>query len=112
MKARINDPHISVEVISTKPDDAVPSRTDTPLFTAIAAAIRKQHTDATVMPIVVPFGTDAQKFRMRGITAYGIMPMVIDAATFATMHSDSEHIPVDQFRQALHIYFDILRSDW
>lgn len=112
MKARINDPHISVEVISTKPDDAVPSRTDTPLFSAIAAAIRKQHSDAAVMPIVVPFGTDAQKFRMRGITAYGIMPMVIDAATFATMHSDSEHIPVDQFRQALHIYFDILRSDW
>jgi acetylornithine deacetylase/succinyl-diaminopimelate desuccinylase-like protein len=82
------------------------------LFSAITAAIRKEHPNAEVMPIVVPFGTDAQKFRMRGVTAYGMIPMVIDTATLATMHSDSEHIPVAQFRQALHIYFDVLRSDW
>jgi hypothetical protein len=37
---------------------------------------------------------------------------VIDTATLATMHSDSEHIPVDQFRQGLHIYFDILSSQY
>ena len=30
----------------------------------------------------------------------------------ATMHSDSEHLPVDQFRKGLHIYYDILRSDF
>jgi acetylornithine deacetylase/succinyl-diaminopimelate desuccinylase-like protein len=63
------------------------------------------------MPIIVPFGTDASKFRMRGVTAYGIMPMIVDTATLATMHSDSEHIPVDQFRQGLHIYFEILSSE-
>ena len=49
---------------------------------------------------------------MRGVSAYGTIPMVIDAATLGTMHSDSEHIPEDQFRQGLHIYFDILRSKW
>ena len=112
VKARINDPHVTTEMFSTKPIDAPPSRTDTPLFSAIKAAIRKEHPDADVMPIVVPFGTDAQKFRMRGVTAYGMIPMVIDTATLATMHSDSEHIPVAQFRQALHIYFEVLRSDW
>ncbi len=64
------------------------------------------------MPIVVPFGTDASKFRVRGVSAYGIMPMIIDTATLATMHSDSEHIPLDQFKRGLRIYFDILRSDW
>jgi acetylornithine deacetylase/succinyl-diaminopimelate desuccinylase-like protein len=64
------------------------------------------------MPIVVPFGTDASKFRMKGVACYGIMPMIIDAQTLATMHSDSEHIPVEQFQRGLHIYFDILQSDW
>jgi hypothetical protein len=38
--------------------------------------------------------------------------MVIDAGTLATMHSDSEHIPLDQFRAGLHVYFDILTSEW
>lgn len=112
IKARINDPHITIEQISPKPDDPKPSPTGTALYAAIKAAIRKQHPDAAVMPIIVPYGTDAQKFRMRGVTSYGIMPMIVDTATLATMHSDSEHIPVDQFRQGLHIYFDILRSDW
>lgn len=112
VKARINDPHITVERISPKPDDPRPSRTDTPLYTAIQEAIAKQHPGATVMPIIVPFGTDGQKFRMRDVASYGLIPMVVDAETLATMHSDSEHIPLDQFRQGLHIYFDILRSDW
>jgi len=38
--------------------------------------------------------------------------MVVDTKTLATMHSDSEHVPADQFRAGLHIYFDILSSDW
>ncbi len=112
VKARINDPHVTVEQISPKPDDPTPSKTDTPLYNAIRTAIQKEHADATVMPIVVPFGTDGQKFRVRGVTGYGMIPMIVDAATLATMHSDSENIPVDQFRQGLRIYFDIVRSDW
>lgn len=30
----------------------------------------------------------------------------------ATMHSDSEHISLEQFCQGLHIYFNIRRSEW
>jgi acetylornithine deacetylase/succinyl-diaminopimelate desuccinylase-like protein len=112
VKARINDSRVVVQEISPDTDDAQPSSTNTPLYEAISNAIRKENPGATVMPIVVAFGTDGQKFRMRGVPAYGIMPMIIDATTFGTMHSDSEHIPVDQFKRGLHIYFDIVRSDW
>ncbi|HZS55624.1 MAG TPA: M20/M25/M40 family metallo-hydrolase [Bryobacteraceae bacterium] len=112
IKARINDPRVTVEQISRDPDDPKPSSIDTPLYRVIIESIRKESPDATVMPIVVPFGTDASKFRVRGVSAYGIMPMIIDTATLATMHSDSEHIPLDQFKRGLRIYFDILRSDW
>jgi hypothetical protein len=38
--------------------------------------------------------------------------MKIDLATLATMHSDSERIPLDQFKTALHIYFEILSGSW
>jgi acetylornithine deacetylase/succinyl-diaminopimelate desuccinylase-like protein len=112
IKARVNNSHVTFEVVSQKADDPTPSRTDRPLYSAIQKAILRQHPDATVMPIIVPFGTDGAKFRVRGSITYGITPMLIDAATLATMHSDSERIPVDQFRQGLHIYFDVLRSDW
>ncbi len=112
MKARVNDPRVSFELLSEKADDPAASRTDTPLFNAIRSAILKQHSEAKITPIIVPFGTDGEKFRTRGSTVYGMIPMLIDASTLATMHSDSEHIPVEQFRQGLHIYFDILSSQW
>jgi acetylornithine deacetylase/succinyl-diaminopimelate desuccinylase-like protein len=111
IKARVNDPRVTFELLS-HPDDPGPSRTDTPLFHAIETAIHKQHPDAVVVPIIVPYGTDNQKFRKRGAIGYGIMPMVVDAATLATMHSDSEHIPLDEFRKGLHVYFDILTGSW
>ncbi len=112
IKARINDPRVAIEQISPNPDDVKPSSTDTPLFAAIKKAIDARNPGAIVTPLIAPFGTDCQKFRARGVVGYGLIPMVLDAATLSTMHSDSEHIPVEQFRQGLHIYFDVLRSDW
>jgi acetylornithine deacetylase/succinyl-diaminopimelate desuccinylase-like protein len=109
IKARVNDPRVTFELLS-HPDDPGPSRTDTPLFQAIEAAIHKQHPEALVVPVIIPYGTDTQKFRKRGAIGYGVMPMIVDAATLATMHSDSEHIPLDEFRTGLHIYFDIVSS--
>jgi acetylornithine deacetylase/succinyl-diaminopimelate desuccinylase-like protein len=111
IKARVNDQRISYELLS-HPADPGPSRTDTALFAALKSAILKQNPGAIVAPTIVPYGTDSQKFRLKGSIGYGLEPMVIDAATLATMHSDSEHIPLDQFRAGLHVYFDILTSEW
>jgi acetylornithine deacetylase/succinyl-diaminopimelate desuccinylase-like protein len=111
IKARVNDPRVTFTRLS-KSEDPGPSSTATALYLAVTGALRKVHPDAITMPIIVPYGTDTQKFRKKGVIGYGIMPMVIDTATLATMHSDSEHIPVDQFRQGLHIYFDILSSQY
>ena len=112
IKARINDGRITVEQISPKPNDPKPSSSDTTLYRAMKAAIVKRYPEATVLPIVVPYGTDGSKFRERGVAAYGFIPMIIDTGTLATMHSDSEHIPIDQFQKGIEIYFDILRSDF
>ncbi len=92
--------------------DAGSSSPDTPLFRALREAILKAHPDALVTPILVPFGTDSVQLRKRGIPAYGLTPMILDAATVATMHSDQERIPVPEFLRGLHIYFDVLRSEY
>lgn len=111
MKARINDPRISIELLST-PDDPGASDRRTPLFASVAAAIRKQHPDAIVTPILVPHGTDSVKLRLKGINAYGLTPMVLDLATAGTMHSDQERIPVAEFLRGLRIFYDILISEY
>ena len=111
VKARVNDPRVTIEMLS-KPSDPGPSRTDTPLYAAVRKAILAQHPEAIVTPIIVPYGTDNQKFRMKGAIGYGLMPLMLDTATVATFHGDSEHIPVAEFRKGVHIYYDILQSDF
>ena len=111
IKARVNDSRITFEQLS-HPADPGPSRTDTPLFQALVKAIHAQHPDAVVVPTIIPYGTDTQKFRLKGVIGYGLMPFRVDAATIATMHSDSERVPLDEFKKGLHIYFGILSGSW
>jgi acetylornithine deacetylase/succinyl-diaminopimelate desuccinylase-like protein len=111
IKARINDRRVTVERLNS-PVDAGTSSAETPLFAAIRKAILKEHPDAVVTPMLVPYGTDSVRLRKLGVPAYGFMPMVLDTATVATMHSDQERIPVAEFLRGIHIYFDVLRSDY
>jgi acetylornithine deacetylase/succinyl-diaminopimelate desuccinylase-like protein len=111
MKARVNDPRVTFELLS-EPADPGPSRTDTPLYAAVKKAILSQHPEAIVTPIIIPYGTDNQKFRLKGAIGYGIMPFLLDADNVATFHSDSERIPIAEVKKALRIYYDILRSDF
>lgn len=111
MKARINDPKVTVEAIS-HPVDAGASGGGTPLFGAIKTALLKYYPEAVVTPILVPYGTDSVKLRRKGVTPYGFLPVVIDAATAASMHSDQERLPVTGFLQGIHIMFDVIRSDF
>jgi acetylornithine deacetylase/succinyl-diaminopimelate desuccinylase-like protein len=111
MKARINDPNVTIEPLSSPPD-AGASESETALFRNIAAAARAYHPDAVITPILVPWSTDSVKFRQKGAIAYGVNPMVLDAKTMATMHSDEERIPVSEFLKGIRIFYEILRSDF
>ena len=111
MKARINDPRVTVEIINVAPDVGM-SRMDTPLFSAIRQAILKRNPGAIVTEMLVPFGTDSAYLQARGVIAYGFTPMILDAATAATMHSDQERILVAEFLKGIHIYYDVLASEF
>lgn len=111
MKARINDPRVSVEEIN-RPEDPGASTSQTPLFETIRRAILKTHTDAIVTPMLVPHGTDSNKLREKGLIAYGLTPMVLDLSTAGSMHSDQEHIPVAEFQKGIRIFYDVISAEF
>ena len=111
MKARINDPRVTIEVIN-QPEDPGASSSRTPLFEAIARAIRTVHPDAIVTPMLVPHGTDSNKLRVKGVIAYGLTPMVLDLSTAGSMHSDQEHIPIAEFKKGIRIFYEVLKEEW
>jgi acetylornithine deacetylase/succinyl-diaminopimelate desuccinylase-like protein len=111
MKARINDPRVTVDVIN-EPEDPGPSNSRTPLFEAMARAVHKLYPDAIVTPMLVPHGTDSNKLRLKGVIAYGFTPMVLDLSTAGSMHSDQEHIPIAEFERGIQIFYEVLKQDW
>jgi acetylornithine deacetylase/succinyl-diaminopimelate desuccinylase-like protein len=106
---RLADPAIKVEIIYEGPDPVVTSQ-DTTFYRALESAVKRRHPDAIVTPMVVPYGTDANGYRARGVKSYGFFPGIVPAAAVASMHGDAEFIPVDALGPAIQILFEALKE--
>jgi len=106
VKSRLGD-EIDVEVIHPASQSVVTPH-DTAMFRALSGAITRHHPDATVVPILIPYGTDSRMFRLRGAKCYGILPLVLSTELATSIHGDAERIPVDQFETGIRIFYESL----
>jgi acetylornithine deacetylase/succinyl-diaminopimelate desuccinylase-like protein len=106
VKSRLGE-EIAVEVVY-RSDESIVTPHDTEMFRALAAAIRRHHPGAAVVPTPIPYGTDSNAFRHRGAKSYGILPIVLSSAIVASMHSDAERIPVDAIETGIRIFYEAL----
>ena len=109
VKRRLGDPSLKVELISESDDPIVTTR-DTALFRNLESAIKRLHPDAVVTPILVPYGTDSNAFRPKGVKSYGVFPAILSAETVASMHGDAERVPLSGVREAAQVFFEALRD--
>jgi acetylornithine deacetylase/succinyl-diaminopimelate desuccinylase-like protein len=109
IKRRLGDPAITIELINESDDPVVTSQ-DTPLYSNIAAAIKRRHPEAIVTPMLIPYGTDSNAFRPRGVKSYGIFPALLPADVVASMHGDGEHVSLASVREAAQVFFEALRD--
>jgi acetylornithine deacetylase/succinyl-diaminopimelate desuccinylase-like protein len=106
---RLGDPGIKIELINESDDPVVTSQ-DAPLYRNIEAAIKRHHPEAIVTPLLIPYGTDANAFRPKGVKAYGVFPALLPADVVASMHGDGEHVNLASVREASQIFFEALRD--
>ena len=106
---RVDDPSIKIDV-TYESDDPVVTPDDTPFYRALESAVKRHHPDAIVTPMVVPYGTDANGFRPKGVKSYGFFPGIVPAASILSMHGDAEFIPTDALGPAIQILFEALRE--
>ncbi len=109
VQRRFDDPTLKIEVIN-EGEDPVVTPQDTPMYRAFEAVLKKKYPDAIVTPMVVPYGTDANGYRPKGVKSYGFFPGIIPAASILSMHGDAEFIPTDAVGPAIEIYFDAIRE--
>jgi acetylornithine deacetylase/succinyl-diaminopimelate desuccinylase-like protein len=106
---RLGDPALKLELINES-DDPIVTPQDTPLYRSLEAALKRRHPDAIVTPMLVPYGTDSNAFRPKGVKSYGIFPAILSAETVASMHGDAERVPLDGVREAAQVLFEALRD--
>src|SRR6266545_2065490 len=109
IERRLGDPAIKIEVIN-EGDDPIVSPQDTPLYRALESAVKRHHPDAVVTPMTVPYGTDGNGFRPRGVKTYGFFPGIIPSASILSMHGDAEFIPIDALGPAIQILFEAVKE--
>jgi acetylornithine deacetylase/succinyl-diaminopimelate desuccinylase-like protein len=109
VQRRLADPSIAIELINESDDPVVTSH-DTPLYRHLEAAIKRRHPEAIVTPMLIPYGTDSNAFRPKGVKSYGIFPAILSAETVASMHGDGERVPLDGIGEAAEIFFEALRA--
>ena len=109
VKRRLGDPAIAVELINES-DDPVVTSSDAPLFRHLEAAIKRRHSDAIVTPMLIPYGTDSNAFRPKGVKSFGLFPAILSGDTVSSMHGDAERVPLDGVREAAEILFEALRD--
>jgi acetylornithine deacetylase/succinyl-diaminopimelate desuccinylase-like protein len=106
--AAINDPAIKIETIIGF--TAAVSSTDSPLYRAIADAIRRDYPTASVAPAVSTGFTDSHWFRDLGVASYGFAPFVIPAADESGVHGNNERISIDNIRKGTAMMVDLVRG--
>jgi acetylornithine deacetylase/succinyl-diaminopimelate desuccinylase-like protein len=109
IRRRLADAEIKIEILYEGEDPVVTTQ-DSPFYRALESAVKRRHPDAIVTPIVVPYGTDSNSFRPRGVKSYGFTPVIVPAAAAMSMHGDAEFLPVDAVGPAIQILFEALRE--
>jgi acetylornithine deacetylase/succinyl-diaminopimelate desuccinylase-like protein len=109
VQRRLGDPAIKVELINESDDPVVTSQ-DTPLYRHLEAAIKRRHPDAIVTPMLIPYGTDSNAFRPKGVNSYGVFPVILSSEIVGSMHGDAERVPLDGIGEAAQVFFEALRD--
>jgi len=109
IRRRLGDPEIKID-IAYEGDDPIVTTQDSTFYRALESAVKRRHPDAVVTPMVVPYGTDANGFRPRGVKSYGFTPVIVPAAGVMSMHGDAEFLPIDSVGPAIQILFEALRE--
>ena len=104
---RLGDPAIKIDVIYES-DDPVVTTTDSAFYRALESAVKRQYPEAIVTPTIVPYATDSNGFRPRGVKSYGFTPAILPADVIASMHGDAEYVPVEAIGPAIRILYEAL----
>jgi acetylornithine deacetylase/succinyl-diaminopimelate desuccinylase-like protein len=107
VKARLKLRDEEMEVVMLEAGSR--SASGTALFAALEYAIRRTYPQAVVAPNLSVGFSDSRFFRQRGITAYGIIPLLLRHEELDAIHGHDERIEIEAFMKGIDIIYDPVR---
>jgi carboxypeptidase PM20D1 len=90
----VGDPLVTLEV-TERGEDSPASDFGSPMFRAIAEAVRDLDPTIAVVPYMSTGATDSARLRRWGMQAFGVLPFPLDQGDEDRMHGHDERVPVD-----------------
>lgn len=112
LKKVVNEPGVEVVAGARRRTPAPPSRIDTEMFKAIEATQRLVYPGATTIPTMATGASDKVALQARGVSAYGIAPLVDeeDTALGFGAHSDQERLAEKELYRFTRFNWELIRS--
>ena len=89
----VNDSSVTA-AITDRGQDAPASDFSSPLFTAIAEAVKELAPRMVTVPYLSTGATDSARLRQLGIQAFGVLPFPMNQDDEDRMHGNDERIPL------------------
>ena len=102
LEKTINDSKVKISILRCDPDTKASQPEK--YFAFLSDAIRKEHPDAAVIPVLLPATSDCFYYRAKGITSFGINPATFTEVLLKTIHNPNERIPVAALDEGIRIY--------
>jgi acetylornithine deacetylase/succinyl-diaminopimelate desuccinylase-like protein len=106
LKKQLSDEDISVEI--TTKHSATESSMDSSSFSLIKKVVTDHFTDALVVPSLLMGISDSRFFRDRGISCYGVCPVLIQMDDVQRIHGLDEKISEENMIKGTVVYTDIV----
>jgi acetylornithine deacetylase/succinyl-diaminopimelate desuccinylase-like protein len=89
----VNDSRVTL-TITDRGEDAPASDFSSPMFTAIAEAVKELAPGMVTVPYLSTGATDSARLRQLGIQAFGVLPFPMNQDDEDRMHGNDERIPL------------------
>jgi acetylornithine deacetylase/succinyl-diaminopimelate desuccinylase-like protein len=94
LRRLVGDKHITFE-IDRDTIDAPSSSFRSPMFAAIAEAVRSVDSSIAVVPYMSTGATDSARLRAWGVQTYGMLPFPLAPEDEERMHGNDERVPIE-----------------
>ncbi len=102
-------PRVTLEWPAGLPHSSV-SPFEGEFFAAIEAAVGRCVPGGVVVPMQTPGGTDSLYFRMKGVPAYGLIPILLGPGELDRMHGVDERISLENLELGTRVVYEAVAA--